>query len=117
MSLHQFEENECVLTTQRHCPCIEFVLEENERHGFQASQLLHYRLETTASDNGRILENLTVAFATADVRLTGLKLDRIAEHIRDGNLLAVRILTERYANLVRPKPHVFRITVTLIEKA
>lgn len=116
MGLHQFEENECVLTTQRHCACVEFILGNGERHGFQASQLLHYRLETQESDNGQPPDSLMIAFATADVRLTGWSLDRIADHIRDGNLLAVRVLTGRYANLNRPKPHVTSMSITQLEK-
>ncbi len=89
MSLHDFEENECILTTQRHCPCIEFHPTGEERYGFHASQLLHYRLETEET-TGHPPHKLTLGFGTADVILTGWRLDRVTAHVRDGgNLLAV----------------------------
>jgi len=71
MSLHQFKENECLLTTQKHCPCIEFILAENERHGFHASQLLHYRLETNEGGKDAAPEKLMIAFATAVIFVGG----------------------------------------------
>jgi len=103
MSLHQFKENECLLTTQKHCPCLEFILAENERHGFHTSQLLHYRREANEGDKDAPPENLTLAIATADVTLTGWRLDRIADDRRDGDLPAVRSLPSRYANLDKAK--------------
>ena len=62
MSLNQFKENECVLTTQKHCPCIAFILGERDRHGLHASQLLHYRLEPNdAAAKDAAPEKLTIA--------------------------------------------------------
>lgn len=115
MSLQDFQENECILTTQRHCPCIEFHPTGEERYGFHASQLLHYRLETKET-TGQALHNLTLAFGTADVVLTGWRLDRITAHLRDGDLLAVRTCPVRYAELSRAKAHVASIIVTPISK-
>jgi hypothetical protein len=116
MSLHDFEENECILTTQRHCPCIEFHPTGEERHGFQVSQLLHYRLESSENVSGQPPHKLTLGFGTADVILTGWRLDRVADRVRDGNLLAVRTCTVRYAGLSRTTPHVASIIVTPITK-
>ena len=41
MSLNHFKDNDCVLRSAKHTACIEFVLGENERHGFHSSQLLY----------------------------------------------------------------------------
>jgi hypothetical protein len=123
MSLNQFKESECVLTTQKHCPCVEFLLADTEaahqhRHGFHTSQLLHYRLEP--DDGGESghepAEKLTLAFATADVVILGWRLERLAELLRDGDLLAVRALPSRYANLDRNKTYVASITVEPVSK-
>ena len=115
MSLHDFEENECILTTQRHCPCIEFHPTGEERYGFHASQLLHYRLETEET-TGHPPHKLTLGFGTADVILTGWRLDRVTAHVRDGDLLAVRTSTVRYAAFSQNKPQVASIIVTPIAK-
>ena len=111
MRLHDFEENECVLTTERHCPCVEFHTTGDERYGFHASQLLHYRLETEETLPGQPPHKLTLGFGTADVILTGWRLDRVTAHVRDGNLLAVRTSPVRFADLSRAKTHVASITV------
>lgn len=110
--MNQFKDNECLLTTQKHCPCVEFVVSEHDRHGFHTSQLLHYRLaanDTAGKDAPP--EKLTIAFATADVTLTGWRLDRIADDLRDGDLLAVRPLPARYANLDKTKCAIASIAV------
>jgi hypothetical protein len=121
MSLHQFKSNECLLTTQKHCPCVEFLVAEPQsglpqRHGFHASQLLHYRLETNEGGKDAPAEKLTIAFATADVTLTGWRLDRLADRLRDGDLLAVVALPARYANLDKSKCAVASITVEPVAK-
>ena len=61
-------------------------------------------------------EKLTLAFATADVTLTGWRLDRIADDLRDGELLAVRALPTRYANLDKTKCAVASIAVEPVSK-
>ena len=112
MSLNLFNEGECVLTSQKHCPCIEFVLGPNQRHGFHASQLLHYRLEhNEPEEKDSPPERLTIAFATADVTLTGWHLDKLSDHLRDGDLLAVRVVPSRYSKLQPNKTSVTFISV------
>ena len=126
MSLNQFKESECILTTQKHCPCVEFVLANGEaarsrRHGFHIGQLIHYTLEPAeAGDDERSCQptgKLSLAFATADVVIVGWRLERLAEYLRDGELLAVRALPDHYANLDRNKTYVASITVEPISKA
>ncbi|MCI0541164.1 MAG: hypothetical protein L0Z50_38670 [Verrucomicrobiales bacterium] len=127
MSLSQFKENESILTTQKHCPCVEFLIAESQsghprrRCGFHMGQLLHYTLEATDGDDhgeGRHgpPEKLSLAFATADVVIMGWRLERIAENLRDGELLALRALPSRYANLDRTKTYVASIAVESLSK-
>jgi hypothetical protein len=61
-------------------------------------------------------EKLALAFATADVTLTGCRLDRIADSLRDGQLLAVRAVPARYAGIDNSKPTVASITIEPIIK-
>jgi hypothetical protein len=61
-------------------------------------------------------DRLIVAFATADVTLTGWRLDRLAERLRDGELLAVRALPSRYAQFDQTKCAVASITIEQISK-
>jgi|GEM_PF-872641 len=122
MSLYRTQDDECYLTTQKHCPCIEFGATDGRRHGFHSSQLLSYRLETVGTREGDPPERLTLAFTTADVLITGWHLDRIADRIRDGDLLSVRpnapnareknSLPNSYANVESPKSLVASVTVT-----
>ena len=48
--------------------------------------------------------------------LTGWRLDRLADDLRDGDLLAVRSLPARYANLDKSKCSVASITVEPVGK-
>ena len=117
MSLNFFKEGECVLTTHTNCPCIEFVLSEYERHGFQVGQLLYYRLElSTEGEKEASAQKLTLAFATADVVIAGTRLERLTNCLRDGELLAVRTLPDRYAKLDTSKIFVAQITVQPMSK-
>jgi hypothetical protein len=45
-----------------------------------------------------------------------LRLERLAEHLRDGELLAVRDLPSRHANLDRDKTYVISVTVERWQK-
>ena len=117
MTFNSFDEGECVLTTHKHSACIEFFLSEKERHGFAINQLLHYRLEPNPShDVEAPPERMILAFATADVVLLGWRLGRIANKLRDGELLAARTVPARYANIDPAKTSVASITVVPINK-
>ena len=48
--------------------------------------------------------------------IVGWRLDRLAEHLRDGELLAVSALPSRYANLDRNKTYVASISIEPISK-
>ena len=93
-------KNECYKLAHKHCLCIEFVLTEDRRHGFHTGQLIDYRLEpNSAGEKDSPPDKLMLAFATADVEILGWKLSTLAEHLRDGDLLFVRALPDRYAHL------------------
>ncbi|SRR6266567_8180366 len=110
-------KNDCYELAHKHVLCIEFVLSDTEREGFHTGQLLHYRLEPNSSaETDAPPEKLTLAFATADVVILGWKLSTVAKHLRDGDLLSVRSLPDRYAGLDRSKTCVAAITVTPIGK-
>lgn len=114
-----FEDGDCIATSRtQQRPCIEFHVNEKERRGFHLSQLLHYALEPN-SDEGKDAppEKLSLAFATADVTLLGWRLDQVADKLRDGELVAVRTLPGRYADLDRKRPRISTITVEPISKA
>jgi len=93
-------KNDCYKLAHKHCLCIEFVLAEDQRRGFHTGQLIDYRLEPNSPDETDAPpDKLTLAFATADVVILGWKLSSLAEHLRDGDLLVVRALPDRYAHL------------------
>jgi len=98
--MNEFRSSPCIELSHKHCACIEFVLSDRDRQGFHASQLLHYRLGANDDERNDVPpEKLCIAFATADVTLTGWRLNRVTEHLRDGNLLALRSIPTRYANV------------------
>ncbi len=112
-----FKENSCIELSHKHCACIEFVLSDQDRQGFHASQLLHYRLGANDDEQTDAPpEKLCIAFATADVTLTGWRLNRVTEHLRDGNLLALRAIPTRYANVDPTALIVANISVEPIKK-
>src|SRR6266545_2224146 len=105
-------KNDCYDLASKHVLCIEFVLTDTEREGFHTGQLLHYRLEPNSSDETDAPpERLTLAFATTDAVILGRKLSTLAKHLRDGDLLSVRALPTRYANLDKSKCAVAAIAV------
>ena len=116
--MSEFKENPCLQTAHKHCACIEFILSDRDRHGFATGQLLHYHLGAN-DEEGKDAppEKLFIAFATADVTLTGWRLGRISDHLCEGNLLAVRAVSIRYADLEPSRPHVARIAIEPISKS
>ena len=62
----------------------------------------------------RIPQKLTLDFATADVALTGWRLYRLCEELREGDVLAVRTLPDRYVNLDQNNTFVATMLLTPI---
>ena len=85
------------------------------RQGFALSHLLHYRLAprlAAAVDGaGAAPQVLTLAFSTADVALTGWRLERVAELIDEGKLVAVRTIPVRHVGLTGHRPAVVAIAI------
>ena len=82
-------------------------------------KLIHYTLEPNPEaegDKNKPTQKLTLAFATADVVVLGWRLAKLCDDLRNGDLLAVRALPDRYANLDQNKTFVASITVTPLAK-
>ena len=115
--MSDFKDNSCLLMAQKHCACIEFLSSDLNRHGFAIGQFLHYHIGANDEEGKNALpEKLQLAFATADVTLTGWRLGRISDHLCEGNLLAVRSLPARYGNLDPTDLFVAKISVEPIRK-
>jgi len=95
---------------------IEFLPSPHLRVGYGTSQLLHYQLATRqpdlADDPTKQPQLLTLGFATADVIISGQRLELVCQKIGDGRLVRVRALAERYAALVgTARPFVSKIEI------
>lgn len=104
--------------TEKHCFCIEFRIGK-QRRGFHSNHLIEYTLDENpdAKDEPNTPpEKLALAFSTADVTISGWRLGRLADALRDNELAAVGTLPKRYGELDSTKPYVASIVVTPIEK-
>lgn len=104
--------------TEKHCFCIEFRIGK-QRRGFHCNHLIEYTLEENpdAEDSPDTPpEKLILAFSTADVTISGWRLGRLADALRDNELAAVSAAPKRYGELDPTKPYVASITITPIEK-
>ena len=111
-------KNDCYKLATKHCLCIEFVLAEDQRHGFHNSQLIDYRLEPNSTDEkGAPPEKLTLAFATADVAILGWRLSTLSDHLRDGDLLVARSRPSRYVHLEPKRTCVAEIQIKPLKSA
>lgn len=105
-------------TTNKHCFCIEF-RNGTQRRGFHSSHLIEYTLEETpdAKEDAKTSpEKLVLAFSTADVTISGWRLGRLADALRDNELAVVCAAPKRSGELDLTKPHIAAIVITLIEK-
>src|SRR4051812_24563543 len=78
---------------------IEFLPSPHVRVGYGTGQLLHYHLTTRlpdlADDPTKPPQTLVLGFATADVVVSGQRLELVCQKIGDGKLVRVRALAER----------------------
>ena len=112
-------KDQCYTSSGKYCFCIEFYLDEHHRHGFPASQLIHYTLASNpeAEDDKNVPpQKLALAFSTADVVMLGWRLGLIADKLQENELAAVHVLAKRYGELDRKMPFVASIKITPIEK-
>src|SRR5450432_2139533 len=91
-----------------------------ERVGFGTGQLLRYRLTTRkpdlADDPTKMPQTLTLSFPTDDVVITGKRLEEICSLLGKNDLKAVRVLSERFAELRPTSPFVAKIEVRPIKE-
>jgi hypothetical protein len=92
---------------------IEFHLSPDNCVGYAASQLMHYQLVTRkpdlADDPTKPMQTLTLGFATADLVVSGNRLNLITAALVEGTLAAVRAVPSRYAELNPRQPFVAKI--------
>ena len=113
-------KNDCYTSSGKYCACVEFHLDEERRHGFHTSQLIHYTLEPNpdaGEDKTAPPQKLAIAFSTADVVILGWRLGRLADLLRENNLATVHVLPKRYVDLDRVRPFVASITITPIGRS
>ncbi len=104
--------------TEKHCFCIEFRVGK-QRRGFHSSHLIEYTLEENPDakdDPDTPPEKLVLAFSTADVTISGWRLGRLADALRDNELAAVSTLPKRSGESDPTKPCVAAIVITPIPK-
>jgi hypothetical protein len=112
-------KDDCYTTSVNYCACIEFHLDEERRHGFHTSQLIEYTLEPdphAEDDKNTPPQKLGLAFSTADVVISGWRLGRLDDLLRENQLATVRVLPKRYADLDGSRPFVASIIITPISK-
>ena len=112
-------KNDCYTSSGKYCACVEFHLDEEHRHGFHTSQLIHYTLEPNpdaGEDKTAPPQKLAIAFSTADVVILGWRLGRLADLLRENDLATVHVLPKRYADLDRARTFVTSIIITPISK-
>jgi hypothetical protein len=111
--------DECYESANKYCACVEFWLDDDVRHGFSVNQLIQYSLEPNpdVGDNKNApAQKLLLAFSTADVVVSGWRLGRLADCLRENNLAVVRARLECNDGIDRKNVFVASIKITSIEK-
>jgi hypothetical protein len=110
--------DDCYQPANGHCFCIEFRVDKRRR-GFHSSHLIEYTLEENPEakdDPNTPPEQLVLAFATADVIVSGWRLGRLASLLHENKLAIVGIQPKRPNESDTNKPCVTSITITPIAK-
>jgi hypothetical protein len=71
----------CCLFLEGSASFLEFQQEQKPSQGFALSQLVQYTVESVAAKDGPP-EKLSLCFSTADVVITGWRLDRLVSELR-----------------------------------
>ena len=99
---------------------IEFHLSPDNCVGYAASQLMHYQLVTRkpdlADDPTKPMQTLTLGLQTADLVITGNRLNLITAALVEGTLAAVRAVPSRYAELNARQPFVAKIETKALKQ-
>ena len=99
---------------------IEFHVSPDNCVGYAASQLMHYQLVTRkpdlADDPTKPMQTLTLGLQTADLVVTGNRLNLITAALVEGTLAAVRAVPSRYAELNARQPFVAKIETKALKQ-
>ena len=96
---------------------VEFRPDAQKRVGFPWAQLCHYTLEPHRGDAAEALEQLTLAFSTADVVIVGARLGKLVELVNEHALDSVSVVDARYASLLAKSPWVASIAIARLDKS
>ena len=108
----------CYTSVNKYCFCMEFQIDEDHRHGFPTSQLIHYRLDPNpeVGDNKNAPpQKLTLAFSNADVVVLGWKLSRLVNLLNENNLATVSIFPKPTGQTDQQESFVATIKIAPIE--
>lgn len=108
----------CYTSVSKYCFCIEFQIDEDHRHGFPTSLLIHYRLDPNpdaGDDKNAPPQKLTLAFSNADVVILGWKLSRLMNLLNENNLATVFVLPKPVGQTDQQESFVATINITSIE--
>lgn len=103
--------------TGRSVFAIEFRPDPHRRIGFPMSCLCHYSLDPLGGGELEAPERLSIGFSTADVIVTGARLGKLVEALREHSLEWVAALDPRYAGTIGKQPWVAAITIARIDKS
>lgn len=97
---------------------IEFQPDQRTRFGFNAGQLMQYRLDTRipGNDPEEQPQVLTLGFPTADVIISGRQLNTITKLLTEGRLKSTIAYTKRHASLHPHAPFVADIVIQSIQQ-
>ena len=95
---------------------IEFRPDPHRRIGFPMSCLCHYALDPIGGGELEAPERLSIGFSTADVVVTGARLGKLVEALREHSLEWVAALDARYAGALGRGPWVAAIAIARIDK-
>jgi hypothetical protein len=99
---------------------IEFQISPDNCVGYAASQLMHYQLVTRkpdlADDPTKPMQTLTLGLQTADLVVSGNRLNLITAALVEGTLAAVRAIPSRYAELNARQPFVAKIETKALKQ-
>jgi hypothetical protein len=117
--MSQFLRDSCYYIANTYAACIEFHLDEHRRRGFNSSQLIAFSLDPNPDadgDKNQPPQKLALTFSTADVVVLGWRLNLMTDYLRDNKLLAVGVLSKRFAELENKSALVSSIIITPVGK-
>jgi hypothetical protein len=95
---------------------IEFQPDQRTRIGFSAGQLMQYRLETRmpGKDASEQPQVLTLGFSTADVIITGRRLESVTKLVAENRIKILVVQPNRLAELRPTKSFISKIEIKIL---